>query len=139
MNDNNRGGFRVQNKVVTNFCKIDTIYITIIALIFVATIMIIVVVIIIIVNVASGDWSMTIWLLLILSWTLFLLSFTLIIIIINIIIILCFTLVLGMDTPQNRSPTDSNDTSTVSCALQIDEGKVTKELILDPSYSSDII
>ena len=43
------------------------------------------------------------------------------------------------DTPQHRSPTDSNDTSTASCALQIDEGKVTKELILDPSYSSDII
>ena len=54
------GGFRVQNKVVTNFCKIDTIYITIIALIFVAIIMIIFVVVIIIVNVASGDWSMTI-------------------------------------------------------------------------------
>ena len=47
-----RGGFRVQNKVVTN--------ITIIALIFVVIIMIIVVVFIIIVNVASSDWSMTI-------------------------------------------------------------------------------
>ena len=57
-----RGGFRVQNKVGTNFCKIDTIYITIIALIFVVIIMIIVVVIIIIVNVAItfGDWSMII-------------------------------------------------------------------------------
>ena len=54
-----RGGFRVQNKVVTNFCKIDAIYIPIIALIFVI-IVIIVVVIIIIVNAASGDWSMTI-------------------------------------------------------------------------------
>ena len=43
------------------------------------------------------------------------------------------------DTPQHRSPTDSNDTSTASCALQIDEGKVTKKLTLDPSYSSDII
>ena len=43
------------------------------------------------------------------------------------------------DTPQHRSPTDSNDTSTASCALQIDEGNVTKELVLDPSYSSDII
>ena len=54
----------MQNKVVTNFCKIDTIYITIIALIFV-------VIIIIIVNVInSGDWSMIIWLLLILSLTL---------------------------------------------------------------------
>ena len=42
-----RGGFRVQKKVVTNFCKINTIYIKVIALIFV-----IVVVIIIIVNVA---------------------------------------------------------------------------------------
>ena len=38
------------------------------------------------------------------------------------------------DTPQHRSPTDSSDTSTASC-----EGKVTKKLILDPSYSSDII
>ena len=43
------------------------------------------------------------------------------------------------DTPQHRSPTDFNDTSTASCALQIDEGKLTKELILDPRYSSDII
>ena len=42
-----RGGFRVQKKVVTNFCKISTIYTKVIALIFV-----IVVVIIIIVNVA---------------------------------------------------------------------------------------
>ena len=40
-----RGRFRVQKKVVTNFCKIDTIYIKVIALIFV--------VIIIIVNVAT--------------------------------------------------------------------------------------
>ena len=47
--------------MVANFCKIDTIYFTIIALIFVV-IMTIVVVIIIIVNVAisSGDWSMII-------------------------------------------------------------------------------
>ena len=43
------------------------------------------------------------------------------------------------DTPQHRSPTDSNDTSTASCALQIDEGKITKELILDPIFTSDII
>ena len=43
-----RGGFRVQEKVATNFCKIDTIYIKVIALIFV----VIVVVIIIIANVA---------------------------------------------------------------------------------------
>ena len=43
-----RGGFRVQKKVVTNFSKIDTIYIKVIALIFV----VIVVVIIIIANVA---------------------------------------------------------------------------------------
>ena len=42
-----RGGFRVQNKVVTNFCKIDTIYIRVIALIFI----VIVVAIIIVVNV----------------------------------------------------------------------------------------
>ena len=38
------------------------------------------------------------------------------------------------DTPQHRSPTDSNDTSTDSCALQINEGNVTKEF----SVSSDI-
>ena len=44
--------FRVQNKVVNNFCKIDTIYIIVIALIFVVIIVIIIVVIIIIVNVA---------------------------------------------------------------------------------------
>ena len=43
------------------------------------------------------------------------------------------------DTPQHRSQTDSNDTSTATCALQIEEKNVTKELILDPSYSSDII
>ena len=35
-----RGGFRVQKKVVTNFCEIDTIYIKVIALIFVVTIII---------------------------------------------------------------------------------------------------
>ena len=50
----------MQNKVVTNFCKIDTIYITIIAVVFVVIIMIIIVVIIIIVNVVSGDWCVTI-------------------------------------------------------------------------------
>ena len=43
------------------------------------------------------------------------------------------------DTPQHRSPTYSNDTSTASCALQVDERNIIKELILDPSYSSDII
>ena len=43
-----RDGFRVQKKVVTNFCKIVTIYIKVIALICV----VIVVVVIIIVNVA---------------------------------------------------------------------------------------
>ena len=51
-------GFRVQNKVVTNFNKIDNIYIKIIALVFVVIIMIIVIVIIIIiVNIAitPGD------------------------------------------------------------------------------------
>ena len=50
-----RGGFRVQNKVVINFCKIDSSYITVIALIFVIIVMIIVV-IIIIVNVAILFW-----------------------------------------------------------------------------------
>ena len=43
------------------------------------------------------------------------------------------------DTPQHRSPADFNYTSTASSALQIDEGNVTKELILNPNYSSDII
>ena len=43
------------------------------------------------------------------------------------------------DTPQQRNPTDCNDTSTASCDLQIDKGNVPKELTLDPSYSSDII
>ena len=43
------------------------------------------------------------------------------------------------DIRQHRSPTDSNDTSTASCALQIDEGNDTNKLILDPIYSSDII
>ena len=43
------------------------------------------------------------------------------------------------DTPQHRSPTDSSDTSAASCALKIDEGKVTKELISDLSYSNEII
>ena len=42
-----RGGFRGQKKVMTNFCKIDTIYIKVIALIFV-----VVAVAIIIANVA---------------------------------------------------------------------------------------
>ena len=43
-----RGGFRVQKKLVTNFCEVDTISIKVVALIFVVAI----VVIIIIVNVA---------------------------------------------------------------------------------------
>ena len=43
-----RGGVRVKKKMVTNFCKIDTIYVKVIAFIFV----VIVVVIIIIANVA---------------------------------------------------------------------------------------
>ena len=45
----------MQNKVVINFCKIDSSYITVIALIFVIIVMIIVV-IIIIVNVAILFW-----------------------------------------------------------------------------------
>ena len=45
---NVRGGFRVQKKVMTSFCKIDTIYIKVIALIFA----VVAVVIIILVNVA---------------------------------------------------------------------------------------
>ena len=39
-----RGGFRVQKKVVTNFCKIDAIYIKVIALIFVATVVVIIII-----------------------------------------------------------------------------------------------
>ena len=35
-----RGGFRVQKKVVTNFCKINTIYITVIVLIFVVIVVV---------------------------------------------------------------------------------------------------
>ena len=46
----------MQIKVVTNFCKIDTLYITVIALIFVVIIVMIIVVIIIIVNVAILFW-----------------------------------------------------------------------------------
>ena len=45
---NVRGGFRVQKQVVTSFCKIDTIYIKVISLIFA----VVAVVIIIIANVA---------------------------------------------------------------------------------------
>ena len=52
---------RVQKKVVTNFCKIDIIYITVITIIFaVIVVMIIVVFIINIVDVAFGYWSMII-------------------------------------------------------------------------------
>ena len=43
------------------------------------------------------------------------------------------------DTPQHCSPADSNNISTASCPLQTDESNVTKELILDPSYSRDVI
>ena len=39
----------------------------------------------------------------------------------------------------NTAAQHSNDTSMASCALQIDERNVTKELILDPSYSGHII
>ena len=45
---NVRGGFRVQKKVVARFCKIDTIYIKVIALIFA----VVAVVVMIIANVA---------------------------------------------------------------------------------------
>ena len=43
------------------------------------------------------------------------------------------------DTSQDCSPTDSNNISAASWPLQTDERNVAKELILDPSYSSDII
>ena len=43
------------------------------------------------------------------------------------------------DTPQHGSPTDSNNVSTASFPVQTDERNATKELILDTSYSSDII
>ena len=39
-----RGRFRVQKKVVTNFCKIDAIYIKAIALIFVVTVVVIIII-----------------------------------------------------------------------------------------------
>ena len=42
----------MQNKILTNFCKIGTIYITVIPLIFVVIYVMIIVIIIIIVNVA---------------------------------------------------------------------------------------
>ena len=42
------------------------------------------------------------------------------------------------NAPQHYRPTDFKDTSTDSCDLQIEEGSVTKQLILDPSDSSDI-
>ena len=41
---NFRGGFRVQKKVVTNFCKIDTIYIKVIAPIFVVIVFVIIII-----------------------------------------------------------------------------------------------
>ena len=41
-------------------------------------------------------------------------------------------------THLNTAAQHSNDTSTGSCALQIDERSVTKELILDPIYSGHI-
>ena len=44
-----------------------------------------------------------------------------------------------IDKPQHHSTTDSNDTATANCTLQIDKENVTKELILYPSYSRDII
>ena len=64
------GGLRVQKKVVTNFYKIDIIYITVITIIFAVIVVMIVVFIINTVDVAFGYWSMMIWLLLILSLTL---------------------------------------------------------------------
>ena len=42
------------------------------------------------------------------------------------------------DTPQHRSPTDSNDTSTAGSTLQINKATVTKAHILDSSDSSGI-
>ena len=39
-----RGGFTVQKTVVTNFCKIDTIYIKVIALIFVVIVVVIIII-----------------------------------------------------------------------------------------------
>ena len=51
----------MQKKVVTNFCKIDIIYITVITIIFaVIVVMIIVAFIINIVDAAFGYWSMII-------------------------------------------------------------------------------
>ena len=52
-----RGGFRKQKKVVTNFCKIDIICITVITIIFaVVVVMIIVAFIFNIIDVAFGYW-----------------------------------------------------------------------------------
>ena len=58
-----RGGFRVKKKLMTSFCKIDIIYITVITIIFdVIIVMIIVAFIINIVNVTIivGYWSVII-------------------------------------------------------------------------------
>ena len=55
-----RGGFRVQKKVVTNFCKIDIIYITAITIIFAVIVVMTVVSIINTVDVFFGYWSMMI-------------------------------------------------------------------------------
>ena len=54
------GGFRAQKKVVTNFCKIDIIYIIVITIIFAVIVVMIVAFIINTVDVAFGYWSMMI-------------------------------------------------------------------------------
>ena len=54
------GGLRVQKKVVTNFYKIDIIYITVITIIFAVIVVMIVISIINTVDVAFGYWSMMI-------------------------------------------------------------------------------
>ena len=54
------GGLRVQKKVVTNFYKIDIIYITVSTIIFAVIVVMIVISIINTVDVAFGYWSMMI-------------------------------------------------------------------------------
>ena len=54
------GGLRVQKKVVTNFYKINIIYITVITIIFAVIVVMIVISIINTVDVAFGYWSMMI-------------------------------------------------------------------------------
>ena len=60
MYNTNQGRIWAAKKVVTNFCKIDIIYITVITIVFAVIVVMIVVFIINTVDVAFGYWSMMI-------------------------------------------------------------------------------